>query len=167
MDLSDLSKFPVNTRNYVVVPCISLEYENMHESMIGLKVTIGLGFYEGPTDSGVITGYDEKKIHLKVGSKIKKYDYDPTSIELQVYQFDKRIMFSNERVSEAELASSHKNFYHGSVGDHHPPEKKEESHVEEIKKPRKKRATSKKKESTKAEKTSQSSYQPKFGIQWS
>lgn len=175
MDLSNLSRFPVNTRNYTVVPCIDLVYDNMHESMVGLKVTVGLGPYEeyGPTDSGTIHGFDEKKLHVKIGSKVKKFDYDPTFIQLQVYQFDHRIMFSNERVSEKELAASNRDFYNDSREKSQAPspiQKKEEEDVKES--PKKPKKTTRKKRSTAEKKSkestaSSSSYQPKFGIQWS
>lgn len=185
MNLTDLTRFPVNTRGYTVVPCIPLEYDNMHESMIGLKVTVGLGPYEeyGPTDSGIINGFDESKIHIKIGSKVKKFEYDPMFIQLQVYQFEKRILFSNERVSEAELASSNKDFYNDSAvrekaetpSPTPTPQKKESDDVTTPtpkKQQKKRKPKQQKKESTpapqpKAKQETKTEYVPKFGIQWS
>lgn len=179
MDLSDLKKFPINTRGYTVIPCILLTRENMHESMIGLKVTIGLETFDyGVTDAGEIVGFDEEKLHIKVGAKIKKFEYDPQMVELQVYQFDKRILFSNERVSEKELASSHKNHYNGTSLEASIPsyEKKEADNELSSSLPEKKESVKKqtpkkkpkpaKKEPSKETAQKSSGYVPKFGIQW-
>jgi len=77
----------------------------MAEWMIGFKVTIGLSDPSTATNPGEIVGFDDSKILLKVnGSKTKKFDYDPDDIQLRCYQFDKRIMFSNELVNDDALA---------------------------------------------------------------
>lgn len=179
MNIDDLGKFPVNTRGYTVIPVITLTKETMNDSLVGLKVTIGLGEQDlRTTDSGIITGFDEDKIYVKVGAKEKKFDYDPVNIQLQVYQFDRKILFSNERVSEKELAKSNRDFYNESPTEEKPKSKSiqppaEEKEDVESKPKRKTRTTRKKtKSETKPKKTGRakkevSAYQPKYEIEWS
>lgn len=92
----DISKYPVNAKGFTVIPCVQLSFERMEDWMVGFKVTVGLEQLGIATYPAEIVGYDEKRIHLKVGGKTKKLDYNPSDIQLQCYQFDKRIMFSNE-----------------------------------------------------------------------
>lgn len=104
MTLDDLrKKYPMNARGFTVIPTMVLSPDTMEDWMIGLRVTIGLA-EEGATstDQGYIVKYDEKSIHIKVGSKTKKLEYHPENLVLCVYQFDERILFSNEVVVRKE-----------------------------------------------------------------
>lgn len=75
--------------------------------MIGFKVTVGLGDSSSPTQAGVLISYDETHMKIKIGTgKAKKFAYDPEDIQLQCYQFEKRVLFSNESVSHAKDDSS-------------------------------------------------------------
>ena len=94
----DVSKYPVNERGYTVIPCIALTPENMSNDLVGFQVTIGLKEAGQGTSTGTIKGYTDDHLKIEVGSKIKKLPYDPEDIELCVYQFSKRILFSNETV---------------------------------------------------------------------
>lgn len=169
----DISKYPINERNYTVIPCISLVPENMSDDLIGFSVTIGLSEVGVPTSSGVIKKWDEDHIWITVGSKTKKMKYDPEDIQLQVYQFDKRIMFSNEVVLPKK---KHKEEKPDAKSPETAPESSES--VKETKAPSptkrkrkapqkaaQKRTASSEKKPTKSASES-GHYKPKFGIVW-
>lgn len=90
-------KYPMNRRGFTVIPTVILTPETIQEWMIGLRVTMGLHEIGIPTEQGTIAKYDDKIIHVKVGTKTKKVPY-PGDITLCVYQFDEKILFSNETV---------------------------------------------------------------------
>lgn len=158
----DITKYPVNERGFTVIPCIALTAENMSDDLIGFTVTIGLSEVGIPTSAGVIEGYTDSQLSIKVGTKVKKYPYDPENIALQVYQFEKRIMFSNvvpsPRTHTVEKDSKTEE------------DKKAERNVEKRSNPTtKKRKPKQKKEAPKPQrKTKQTTgrYKPKFGIVW-
>lgn len=160
VNIDDLDRFPVNRFGYTVVPVIQLTKENMNDSLVGLKVTIGLDSTESATDAGVIIGYDDNKIHVRVGAKTKKLDYDPIHVQLQVYQFEKKILFSNAGVSEKDLASHHEESYDEPLREETPVTKvkKEKKDVVE----EKKQKTSSKPKSEKKKET----FKPSHGIVW-
>lgn len=151
----DLTKYPINERGFTVIPCIALTQENMTDDLIGFTVTIGLSEVGVPTSAGVIEGYTETHLKIRVGSKVKKYEYQPENIELQVYQFSKRIMFSNTRPTPRHIPEEKEK---------PTPDTKAKKTNEVKKKPRK----STKAKPKKANNPTQSSerYKPKHGIIW-
>lgn len=97
----DVSKHPVNDRGYTVIPCIALTAENMSDDLVGFQVTIGLKEAGQITSSGIIMGFTDEHLKIQIGGKTKKLPYDPENICLSVYQFSKRILFSNEVVTRS------------------------------------------------------------------
>lgn len=89
---------------------ILLDSQTMSDEFIGYRVTIGIGDLDGnPTTPAVIEGFDEKTLHLRIGTKLKKVEYEPKRIVLCVYQFEKGIHFvSNAEMDEYEREQSQK-----------------------------------------------------------
>lgn len=91
-------KHPVNSRGMTVIPCMALTPENTEDWMLGLTVTIGLQEVGTPTSQGKLVGYDDSHLWVLVGTKKKKLPYNPEDIQLCVYQFESKILFSNENI---------------------------------------------------------------------
>lgn len=89
-------KYPMNSRGMTVIPCMSLTPDNIQDWMIGLRVSVGLNEPGVTTDQGTLEGYDDASMWVRIGQKRKKLAYDPADIQLCVYQFDNKILFSNE-----------------------------------------------------------------------
>ena len=88
-----------------------LNRDTMSDDLIGFSVTIGIGAMDGSsTKQAVIERYDDEHLFLKIGTKTKKFPYDPHGIVLCVYQFEKGIHFvSNIEMDEYEGEKSQNN----------------------------------------------------------
>ncbi len=93
---------------------------------------------------------------IKIGTKVKKFEYDPNNIMLQVYQFEKRIMFSNA-IPNPRTKGENKSF--------ETDEKVQKNVERQLKKTAPKKRKPKKPTKPKQE-SSTERYKPKFGIIW-
>lgn len=164
----DVSKYPVNERNYTVIPCISLVPENMSDDLVGFHVTIGLAEVGVPTSAGVIKKWDEEHLWISVGAKTKKFKYDPEDIQLQVYQFEKRIMFSNEVVvpKKQHTANVPEDAPEASVSVKETTAPSPTTRKRKAPQKAKQKTSAPSKKTTKASTDKSEPYEPKFGIVW-
>lgn len=95
-------KYPINSRGMTVIPCFTVIPENMENWMIGLNLTIGLAEPGTISQPAKLEGFDDTHLYLRVSGKRTKVPYDPEDIHVAVYQFEYKILFSNEMVAPRE-----------------------------------------------------------------
>tara|TARA_B100000700_G_C14949068_1_gene810744 strand:+ start:648 stop:1088 length:441 start_codon:yes stop_codon:yes gene_type:complete len=128
--------------------------ETASDELIGYKVTIGIR-YETPTQYGVIEKLTEDKMHIRVGANVKKFDYDPENIILQVYQFDKGVRF----ISKSELERREMERYYDEV--------RQQAGAEKVASSKKNKKTTAKGKKSKTRKSKAKTNPKKKAIEWS